>query len=170
MLNDTTVVAPPFNGAFPSDVVHAPAACSPTNHVNDHLKQTSYPALTESTPASTGNDSLEDKSRLLAEEDKRRRNTAASARFRVKKKQREQALERTVKEQTDKMAQMETIINQLRMENKWLRNLVTDKHDNKDDIAELWRKFRQAGSVASSTAERKDGVGTAKPDVKSPPE
>ena len=44
----------------------------------------------------------EEKSRLAAEEDKRRRNTAASARFRVKKKQREQALEKTMKEANDR--------------------------------------------------------------------
>ena len=37
---------------------------------------------------------LEEQSRSMAEDDKRRRNTAASARFRVKKKQREQALEK----------------------------------------------------------------------------
>jgi hypothetical protein len=164
MLNDNTVVAPPFSGSFPADIAPTPTSASESNPP----QQPPYTAFADSTPASSGNDSLEDKSRLLAEEDKRRRNTAASARFRVKKKQREQALERTVKEQTDKNAQLETIINQLRMENKWLRNLVTDKHENKDDIADLWRKFHKGGSVASSTPERKDGVGTIKSDFKSP--
>ena len=107
------------------------------------------------------NSSLEDKSRLLAEEDKRRRNTAASARFRVKKKQREQTLERTVKEQTDKNNQLEAIINQLRMENKWLKNLVTEKNETKDDVVELWRKFNKDDTESRSTPMRKDGVGTA---------
>ncbi len=104
--------------------------------------------------------SLEDASRLAAEEDKRRRNTAASARFRVKKKQREQNLERTAKEMTDKAAALEARIGQLEMENKWLKSLITEKNENKDDIAELWRKFTKESADARSSSERKDGVGT----------
>ncbi|KAI9829091.1 MAG: hypothetical protein M1832_000114 [Thelocarpon impressellum] len=104
----------------------------------------------------------DDKTRHLAEEDKRRRNTAASARFRVKKKQREQALERTVKEQTDRNNQLEMVINQLRMENKWLKNLVTEKNENKDDVAELWKKFSKEDQDSRSTPKRNDGVGTGK--------
>ncbi|KAI9761132.1 MAG: hypothetical protein M4579_001179 [Chaenotheca gracillima] len=85
--------------------------------------------------------SLEDASRVAAEEDKRRRNTAASARFRVKKKQREQTLERTAKEMGDKASQLEARISQLETENKWLKNLITEKNGNKDDISELWKKY-----------------------------
>lgn len=103
---------------------------------------------------------LEDGSRMAAEEDKRRRNTAASARFRVKKKQREQNLERTAKEMTDKASALEARIGQLEMENKWLKSLITEKNENKDDIAELWRKFTKETADARSTSERKDGVGT----------
>ncbi|KAI9833466.1 MAG: hypothetical protein M1819_003624 [Sarea resinae] len=104
--------------------------------------------------------SLEDASRHAAEEDKRRRNTAASARFRVKKKQREQALEKTAKEMTDKCSALEARIGQLEMENKWLKNLITEKNENKDEVADLWRQFSKASADARSTAERKDGVGT----------
>ncbi|KAF2430651.1 hypothetical protein EJ08DRAFT_563690, partial [Tothia fuscella] len=57
-------------------------------------------------------------------EDKRRRNTAASARFRIKKKQREQALEKTAKEMTEKASRLETKVGQLEMENKWLKSLI----------------------------------------------
>ncbi|KAH0534141.1 hypothetical protein FGG08_007267 [Glutinoglossum americanum] len=107
--------------------------------------------------------SLEGASRIAAEEDKRRRNTAASARFRVKKKQREQALERTAKEMTDKCSRLEARIGQLEMENKWLKNLITEKNENKDDIAELWRKFnRDSNSESRRAPDRKDGVGTLK--------
>ena len=67
---------------------------------------------------------------MVAEEDKRRRNTAASARFRVKKKQREQALERTVREATELNATLEARVAQLEMENRWLKNLLTEKHEN----------------------------------------
>ncbi|KAI9820576.1 MAG: hypothetical protein M1826_000879 [Phylliscum demangeonii] len=74
--------------------------------------------------------SPDEATRLAAEEDKRRRNTAASARFRVKKKQREQTLERTAKEMTDKVSQLEARIGQLETENKWLKNLITEKNRN----------------------------------------
>ncbi|KAJ6021776.1 hypothetical protein N7540_007280 [Penicillium herquei] len=67
--------------------------------------------------------------RGAAEEDRRRRNTAASARFRQKKKQREQVLERTVRETTEKNASLEARVAQLEMENRWLKNLLTEKHE-----------------------------------------
>ncbi|KAJ5888296.1 hypothetical protein N7495_008337 [Penicillium taxi] len=67
--------------------------------------------------------------RMAAEEDRRRRNTAASARFRMKKKQREQVLERTVRETTEKNASLEARVAQLEMENRWLKNLLTEKHE-----------------------------------------
>ena len=91
-----------------------------------------------------GSSTFEDASRLAAEEDKRRRNTAASARFRVKKKQREQALEKSAKEMSDKVAALEGRINQLETENKWLKNLITEKNESKEDIAALWKKVRFA--------------------------
>jgi hypothetical protein len=96
---------------------------------------------------------FEDASRLAAEEDKRRRNTAASARFRVKKKQREQALEKSAKEMSDKVSALEGRINQLETENKWLKNLIMEKNENKDDITALWKKYSQ------DIAERKSSEG-----------
>jgi hypothetical protein len=104
-------------------------------------------------------DNYEEASRLAAEEDKRRRNTAASARFRVKKKQREQALERSAKEMSDKVAALEGRINQLETENKWLKNLITEKNESNEDIAALWKKYSQE-TAERKAAERKDGVGT----------
>lgn len=91
---------------------------------------------------------MDEAARLAAEEDKRRRNTAASARFRIKKKLREQALERTVKETTEKNAQLEARVSQLELENQWLKNLITEKnggdldgHKNEADIAQMFKKF-----------------------------
>lgn len=60
----------------------------------------------------------------IDEEDKRRRNTAASARFRIKKKQREQALLDSAKQMTEKNTALESRIKELEMENKWLRSLL----------------------------------------------
>jgi len=99
---------------------------------------------------------FEEASRLAAEEDKRRRNTAASARFRIKKKQREQALEQSAKQMSDKMAALESRINQLETENKWLKNLITEKNDKRADVESMFKKFQQD----RKTEEGKDGVGT----------
>ena len=64
---------------------------------------------------------------MAVEEDKRRRNTAASARFRVKKKQREQALEKAAKDMTDRVTYLENRVSTLEMENKLLKDLITEK-------------------------------------------
>lgn len=63
----------------------------------------------------------------LAEEDKRRRNTAASARFRIKKKLREQAMEQSVRDMTQKSEKLQERVNELEMEIKLLRSLLTEK-------------------------------------------
>ncbi|KAI8364635.1 uncharacterized protein BYT42DRAFT_618794 [Radiomyces spectabilis] len=76
---------------------------------------------------STSNDTVDSNEKLAAEEDKRRRNTAASARFRMKKKLREQALEKTAKDMTDKVQNLEKQIQELEMEAKWLRALIVEK-------------------------------------------
>ena len=102
--------------------------------------------------------SFEDASRLAAEEDKRRRNTAASARFRIKKKQREQALEKSAKEMNDKVATLESRISQLETENKWLKNLIMEKNDGNDDIAKLWKDFSAKHKAGLKGNEAKDSV------------
>ncbi|EIE76895.1 hypothetical protein G6F46_005462 [Rhizopus delemar] len=61
------------------------------------------------------------------DEDKRRRNTAASARFRVKKKLREQAMEQSVREMTVKSDHLQERVNNLEAEIKFLRGLLLDK-------------------------------------------
>ncbi|KAG0368032.1 hypothetical protein BGX24_002977 [Mortierella sp. AD032] len=64
---------------------------------------------------------------VVADEDKRRRNTAASARFRQKKRLREQILEKTAKEMTAKSEILEARARELEMEIKWLRGLIVEK-------------------------------------------
>ncbi|EJD42351.1 hypothetical protein AURDEDRAFT_115122 [Auricularia subglabra TFB-10046 SS5] len=61
---------------------------------------------------------------LNATEDKRRRNTAASARFRAKKKEREAALEHRAKELEVRVGELERECEALRRENGWLKGLV----------------------------------------------
>ncbi|KZO90438.1 hypothetical protein CALVIDRAFT_470752, partial [Calocera viscosa TUFC12733] len=57
-------------------------------------------------------------------EDKRRRNTAASARFRIKKKQRMLNLERSVQDLQGRAEELEKETGELRRENGWLREMV----------------------------------------------
>jgi hypothetical protein len=61
---------------------------------------------------------------LTAAEDKRRRNTAASARFRMKKKEREIATEKRCKELEGRVGELERECEGLRRENGWLKGLV----------------------------------------------
>jgi len=107
--------------------------------------------------------SPEDKSRVAAEEDKRRRNTAASARFRVKKKQREQALERTVKEVQDKNSKLEAKVTQLELENKWLKDLITEKNgiSSKEEMAAAYQQYRKESEERDlKVIDHTTGVGT----------
>lgn len=74
----------------------------------------------------TGNPEADaEANRLAIEEDKRRRNTAASARFRIKKKQREAALEMSARELESQVNELKQENERLRTENEWLRRLIT---------------------------------------------
>ncbi|KAJ1340275.1 hypothetical protein BSLG_005101 [Batrachochytrium salamandrivorans] len=70
---------------------------------------------------------------------KRRRNTAASARFRAKKKAREQAVENTAKSMTDRVQHLEDRLRAQDMEIRWLRHLVTDR-DNSKSLASIYEE------------------------------
>ncbi len=140
---------------------------SPTNSPIDssltafNLNDLSQHALSGSQAPLTGKRKLIDiadpalppaeRARLEAEEDKRRRNTAASARFRVKKKQREQALDKTAKEMTDKAAKLEKKVAELEMENKWLKGLITERSPGGESIGDMWEEFK------SKRADKKSG-------------
>ncbi|EMF08423.1 uncharacterized protein SEPMUDRAFT_152092 [Sphaerulina musiva SO2202] len=104
---------------------------------------------------------LEEQSRMAAEEDKRRRNTAASARFRIKKKQREQALEKQTREMSDKLASYEAKVQQLEMENKWLKSLITEK----TPTANLDFSAMKKEAEEQIAEKRVDGVGTKTADA-----
>ncbi|KAL7409415.1 hypothetical protein BDY24DRAFT_436993 [Mrakia frigida] len=64
------------------------------------------------------------------EEDKRRRNTEASARFRAKKKAKAINLTRTVSDLNGRVQDLEVEAGELRSENKWLKQLVLTKAQN----------------------------------------
>jgi hypothetical protein len=130
------------------------------HHQQPHYGQPAAPQTAEKrkseagmSPGSGRSLNFEEASRHAAEEDKRRRNTAASARFRIKKKQREQALEKSAKEMSDKVSALESKVQQLEMENKWLKNLLVEKNEGNDEIVTLWKEFaatRQTSDKAKS--------------------
>ncbi|KIJ45610.1 hypothetical protein M422DRAFT_166226 [Sphaerobolus stellatus SS14] len=82
-------------------------------------------------------------------EDKRQRNTAASARFRIKKKQKTLELERTVSDLTSRAAELEREATNLRRENSWLKEIVILK--GRQNIA----SSQMAAQETSSHPERK---------------
>ncbi|KAL4940406.1 hypothetical protein BDV06DRAFT_20417 [Aspergillus oleicola] len=143
------------------------AASSPTNHTSPAAPPPAPKRKnTQKTPAM----SVEEAARVAAEEDKRRRNTAASARFRVKKKMREQTLEKTVKDTTEKNAALEARVTALELENQWLKNLITEKNGKsaeegkkaENDITAMFKKFLAAQKTEGerSNGNSKIGVGT----------
>ncbi|KAJ3971233.1 hypothetical protein EV361DRAFT_912244 [Lentinula raphanica] len=77
-----------------------------------------------SPPTAASDDTTTDPADLSVVEDKRRRNTAASARFRIKKKQRNLNLERTVSDLSGRADELEKEAADLRRENGWLKEIV----------------------------------------------
>jgi TolA-binding protein len=91
---------------------------------------------------------------------KRLRNTAASARFRAKKKQREASLERNSREKKEQLAKLEGRIHELEEENKFLKDLIMEKNDSREDLERLKGRYDVAGRKREEGDARKDGVGT----------
>lgn len=158
--NISTTYSPPTS-TFPA-TVNSPATSVNMGDLSPVASPTS-PTTTE-IPAS----------RLAAEEDKRRRNTAASARFRVKKKQREQALERQAKDLADKTKALEDRVVRLETENEWLRGLVVERdgREGLEEGMEGWRRRKGKGAGVggtgaagrASTSAAEEGTGTGKKD------
>ncbi|KAI5294431.1 hypothetical protein KEM52_004032 [Ascosphaera acerosa] len=118
-------------------------------------------ASTATTTAKPGNHA-DSYSRLAQEEDRRRRNTAASARFRIKKKEREKNMERMLKESAAKIAGLETTVAKLELENRWLKSLITEKSSWADqDLGLLFSKFRESAAAAAAAGGSADPAATS---------
>lgn len=65
--------------------------------------------------------------------DKRKRNTAASARFRIKKKLKEKEMETKIDQLDEMIKNFELKINELEMENRLLKNLIIEKGNRNSD-------------------------------------
>jgi hypothetical protein len=144
---------------YPLSTTYAPQpnAISPINY-DDSSKKRKADDMSVGTPIQH----LDEHARVAAEEDKRRRNTAASARFRVKKKQREQALEKTAKDMSDRLQQLEARIGQLETENTWLKSLITEKNVGKSSTSELKAMLseHEKQKAGRSSPAHTEGVGT----------
>jgi len=95
------------------------------------------------------------------DEDKRRRNTAASARFRMKKKQRDQALEHSFQDNSEKVIALENRLQELEAENVMLRDFLLEK-----DGAE--KRLEVLSKLSSAQQEEKAASKETKPESTKP--
>ena len=86
---------------------------------------------------------------------KRQRNTAASARFRAKKKRNEEVQARNAREREAIVNRLENRVTELETENRWLKDLLIDKAE-----ATSRKDFRVTADDRKGS-EHKDGVGTS---------
>ncbi|KAL6708216.1 hypothetical protein ACN47E_003400 [Coniothyrium glycines] len=117
------------------------------NPYNINAYRTPYPdsnatsASSATSPDAAHTTLITDPMIVEADEDKRKRNQAASARFRQKKKQREQQLMETSREMQDRTKKLETENENLRKENMFLKKLLVEKVDHmSEEDRELLRK------------------------------
>ena len=82
-------------------------------------------------------------------EDKRKRNTAASARFRINKKMKEQQMQQKSKELQDRVTGLEKKLKTLEMENKCLKNLIVKQNEQKN--SDLLENIKKRSIVESSS-------------------
>lgn len=94
----------------------------------------------EGTPSSTP--AMSDDFKLVElGEIKRKRNTAASARFRIKKKLKEKQMEQQARDLQEKLTALEKKMKALEMENKCLKQLILQKNEEKNcDLLESIKK------------------------------
>ncbi|KAG8220004.1 hypothetical protein J3R82DRAFT_1012 [Butyriboletus roseoflavus] len=132
----------PFGTAPPisSSSIAGPPSFYPTNptipvpplavpQIAGSSQLTPSPAASPTTaPTAQDQEGMEDATYTV--EDKRRRNTAASARFRVKKKLKTLDLERTIADLTARTEELEREATDLRRENGWLKEIVLLKGRN----------------------------------------
>lgn len=87
-------------------------------------------------------DMIEERPEL--KEDKKRKNTAASARFRIKKKQKQQEMDQKITRLNEDIARFNNEIKKLEIENKILKELVFEKSQSQNvDVKDTLHNFLQ---------------------------
>ncbi|KAI9256953.1 hypothetical protein BY458DRAFT_519066 [Sporodiniella umbellata] len=117
----------PYPPIYPKSQVKSQPPLFPKLSLNELASALSSPIPAEIT---SDKPQLVSQEKPSADDDKRRRNTAASARFRIKKKLKEQDKEKTVREMTEKSESLQKRVNELEQEIKWLRKLLIEKESN----------------------------------------
>jgi hypothetical protein len=113
----------PWTGASVVPFAQVPRAIAPAKLADSAKDKISTPVLPVS--AATVASKLSDES-VDDDIERKRRSSAASARFRQKKKMREKELEETAKEMTTKCIQFQSRVNELEKEVDYLRRLIVD--------------------------------------------
>lgn len=108
---------------FPYGV--SPQQLLPPINTNTNIDPRSHAPVSQ--PTVSGAPSVSPTDSIDQTEDKRRRNTAASARFRIKKKQRSLNLDRSLSDLTGRAEELEREAAELRRENGWLKEIVVLK-------------------------------------------
>ncbi|EEB91936.1 hypothetical protein MPER_09631, partial [Moniliophthora perniciosa FA553] len=117
------LVLPPYNPQTNTNQ-GGPALSPGLTTSNPGTSRSSTRAQSQGSASSPSMDDEDEVTHAEIAEDKRRRNTAASARFRVKKKMRNLNLERTVSELSGRADTLEREAADLRRENGWLKEIV----------------------------------------------
>ncbi|KAL4251320.1 hypothetical protein ABKN59_005649 [Abortiporus biennis] len=103
---------------------------------------------------------------LAIAEDKRRRNTLASARFRIKKKQWTVNLERTITDLSGRVEELEREAAELRRENGWLKEIVMLKSKRFGGPAPV---FNLEGNGSGNNSSSNSGRSSSKPSEEESP-
>jgi hypothetical protein len=103
---------------------------------------------------------IDEEAARAVEREKRLRNTAASARFRIKKKRREQEVEEKIRELTERESALDVEVSRLEMENKWLRDLLVDKTEFTGEMEDNLKPQSIKKVPSRSAGARTDGIGT----------
>ncbi|CAL1696235.1 unnamed protein product [Somion occarium] len=114
-------IAPPHP---PPDVYQTAPRPTPQAGPSGPSRTRAVSVSAASSPASPEGVELTEAEQIVIAEDKRRRNTAASARFRVKKKQWTLNLERSISDLSGRVEELEREAAELRRENGWLKEIV----------------------------------------------
>lgn len=133
---------------------HFPPAMM-TPHPGFHNTADEPSVFASSNTASSDASDNADEAAAIAE-DKRRRNTSASARFRIKKKQKTLNLERTVTDLTGRTEELEREASELRRENGWLKEIVLLKSRKGGAFGGLQSRSSQQASTSSAQGDGRD--------------
>ena len=153
----TSAQSPPQPSQAPNPASTPTTTAKRARTSRNSISSTTTEAMSPQTPESP--EEKPSATPVTAAEDKRRRNTAASARFRLKKKEREAALERKAKELEVRVGELEKECEALRRENGWLKGLVVGV-TGAGAVQQQQLQQHQHQSASASPAPSSESAGT----------